>query len=290
MIIRKAYKYRLKAGPEQERLFRQQAGCCRFVWNKALALQKQRLDAGEKVLRYVEVAKLLTGWKREEKTAFLAEAGSQTLQQTLKFLDQAVKEAFDKKNPKRFPRFKKKGVSDSFRFPQGFKLDDDRVFLPKIGWARFRKSREIKGTPRNITVSRRGEHWYISIQTEMEVATPVHPSTSVVGIDLGIARFATICSIFLHLFLPSGFCNIGVYSWWRASRRRPPAFQGAGHFLPFFGKIESRPNADGAEHRVLGVVLAEDGKVIGGFLALDAGVRILLFDARNIVVCEFAFG
>jgi len=192
MKIRKAYKYQLKAKLDQERLFRQQAGCCRFVWNKALALQKQRLDAGEKVLRYAELCMQLTTWKREEETAFLADAQSQTLQQTLKFLDHALKEAFDKKNPKRFPRFKKKGVSDSFRFPQSFKLDGARIFLPKIGWVRFRQSREIEGTPRNVTVSRRGEHWYVSIQTEIEVAEPVHPSASAVGIDMGVARFATL--------------------------------------------------------------------------------------------------
>lgn len=193
MKIRKAYKYRLKAKPEQEILVRQHAGCCRFVWNKALALQKERLDSGEKVLRYVEIAKLLTGWKKEEEMVWLAEAQSQTMQQTLKFLDKAIKEAFDKKNPKRFPRFKKKGKStDSFRYPQGFKLDVNRVFLPKIGWVRFIKSREIEGTPRNVTVSRRGEHWYVSIQTEVELAEPVHLSSSSVGIDLGITRFAAL--------------------------------------------------------------------------------------------------
>lgn len=193
MKIRKAYKFRLKAKAKQVALFRQQAGCCRFLWNKALALQKERLDAGEKVLRYVEMAKLLTGWKREEETAFLATAPIHALQQTLKFLDQAIKEAFDKKNPKRFPVFKKKGLTgDSFRHPDCFKLDGNRVFLPKIGWARFIKSREIEGTPRNITVSRRGEHWYVSIQTEREIAEPVHPASSSIGIDLGVARFATL--------------------------------------------------------------------------------------------------
>lgn len=193
MKLRKAYKFRLKAKPNQLALFQQQAGCCRFVWNKALALQKERLDGGEKVLRHVDLCKLLTGWKREEGTVFLADAQSQTLQQTLKFLDQAIREAFDKKNPKRFPVFKKKGLAgDSFRYPQGFKLDGDRIFLPKIGWVRFIKSREIKGVPRNITVSRRGEHWYVSIQTEREIAEPVHPATSTIGIDLGVARFATL--------------------------------------------------------------------------------------------------
>ena len=193
MKIRKAYKYRLKAKPEQEILFRQQAGCCRFVWNKALALQKERLDSGKNLLRYVEIAKLLTGWKKEEETVWLAETQSQTMQQTLKFLDKAIKEAFDKKNPKRFPRFKKKGKStDSFRYPQGFKLDGNRIFLPKIGWVRFIKSREIEGSLRNVTVSRRGDHWYVSIQTEREIAEPIHPSVSSVGIDLGVTRFATL--------------------------------------------------------------------------------------------------
>jgi putative transposase len=193
MNVRKAYKYRLKANPEQESLFRQQAGCCRFVWNKALALQKERLDAGEKVLKFAELCKSLTAWKKEEETVWLAKTQSQALQQTLKFLDQAIKEAFDKKNPKRFPRFKKKGRhTDSFRYPQGFKLDGNRVFLPKIGWVRFIKSREIEGTPRNVTVSRRGEHWYVSLQTEREIPEPVHPCASAVGIDMGIAQFATL--------------------------------------------------------------------------------------------------
>lgn len=192
MKIRKAYKYRLQANPEQAAIFRRQAGCCRFVWNKALALQKERLNAGEKVLRYVEVAKLLTGWKREEGTAFLAEAPIHALQQTLKHLDRALLDAFSKKSPKRFPVFKKKGESDSFRHPDCFKLDGNRIYLPKIGWIRFRQSRAIEGAPRNVTVSRRGDHWFVSIQTEREVADPKHPAVTAVGIDLGVARFATL--------------------------------------------------------------------------------------------------
>ena len=192
MKQRKAYKYRIKTKLDQVALFRQQAGCCRFVWNKALALQKERLDAGEKVLNHTVLCKTLTGWKKEEGIKWLAGAQSQTLQQTLKFLDQAIKEAFNKKNPKKFPRFKKKGRgTDSFRYPQGFKLDRDRIFLPKVGWVRFTKSREIEGTPKNVTVSRRGDHWYVSIQTEREIDEPVHHSSSSIGIDLGITRFAT---------------------------------------------------------------------------------------------------
>ncbi|RCY75658.1 RNA-guided endonuclease InsQ/TnpB family protein, partial [Escherichia coli] len=34
--------------------------------------------------------------------------------------------------------------------------------------------------------------WYVSIQTESEVSTPVHPSASMVGLDAGVAKFATL--------------------------------------------------------------------------------------------------
>src|ERR1035438_10366621 len=65
MMIRKAFKYRLKTKPEDELLLRQFAGSCRFVWNKALALQKERLDQGERCLSYNKLAVLLPGWKMD---------------------------------------------------------------------------------------------------------------------------------------------------------------------------------------------------------------------------------
>ena len=47
-------------------------------------------------------------------------------------LDRALRDAFDRKSPKRFPAFYKKFVcTDSLRYPQGFRLDGD------LGVARF---------------------------------------------------------------------------------------------------------------------------------------------------------
>lgn len=191
MIIRKAFKYRLKTKPEDELLLRQFAGSCRFVWNKALALQKERLDQGEWCLSYNKLALLLPEWKAD--FPFLREVHSQPIQQSLMNLDRALKDAFDKKSPKRFPIFKRKGkATDSFRYPQGFKLDGNRIFLPKIGWVAFFKSRPVEGTPRNVTVSRKGQHWFVSIQTEIKQAEPRHPSSSIVGGDRGVKRFITL--------------------------------------------------------------------------------------------------
>lgn len=168
------------------------SGCNRFVWNKALALQKELLGQKEYCLSYYKLAPQLQEWKAAEETAFLEECPSQTLQQTLMSLDRAVKDAFNPKSAKRFPRFKKKGQSDSFRHPQGIKVRDNQVFLPKVGWVRFFKSREIVGTIKNATISRRGLHWFVSIQTEREVQPTGPGAKSMIGIDLGINKFAVL--------------------------------------------------------------------------------------------------
>jgi putative transposase len=188
MLIRRAYKFQLKTNTRQVEQLSRFAGCCRLVWNKALALQKEKLDQKIKVLAYVECAAELVAWKTELK--FLEEVHSQPLQQTLKDLDRAIKEAF--KGTKGFPKFKKKGQQDSFRYPQGIKVSNDQIYLPKIGWFKFRKSREIEGLIKNAIVSRSAGKWYVSIQAEREVAQPVHPAKSAIGIDMGVRKFAVM--------------------------------------------------------------------------------------------------
>ncbi|WP_410269518.1 helix-turn-helix domain-containing protein, partial [Desulfosalsimonas sp.] len=42
MLIRKGYKFRLKLRDVEKQKFAQFAGCCRFAWNKALAVQDER--------------------------------------------------------------------------------------------------------------------------------------------------------------------------------------------------------------------------------------------------------
>ncbi len=194
MLRRQAFKFRLEPKSAERRLLAQFAGCCRLVFNKGLALQKELLEAKKSCLSYGKLTDKLRCWKQEEDLFFLKECHSQPLQQTLKNLDRALKDAFDKSSPKRFPRFKKKGQRDSFRYPQGFKVDqvNSRVYLPKIGWVRYRQSQELVGQPKNITVDQRGQHWYVSIQTELEVEQPKPTATSIVGGDLGIARFLTL--------------------------------------------------------------------------------------------------
>jgi putative transposase len=189
-----AYKFELQPNGEQARSMRRFAGSCRFVYNKALALQRENHAAGNKFINYVAMAKLLTAWRNSAATAWLSDAPVHPLQHALKDMERAYKNFFDKRAE--FPCFKKKGLSDSFRYPdqKQFEIDqaNSRIKLPKLGWLRYRNSREILGLAKNITVSCVAGKWYASIQTEREVEQEVHPSSTIVGIDVGITRFATM--------------------------------------------------------------------------------------------------
>ncbi|MDN3508521.1 MAG: hypothetical protein P0S93_00570, partial [Candidatus Neptunochlamydia sp.] len=79
------------------------SGHCRFLWNKW----------------YHEADYFSKLWKKSEEYGFLKDAPAHCLQQKMKDLDKAFKDGFDKKQPlKRIPKFKRRGLNDSFRFPE----------------------------------------------------------------------------------------------------------------------------------------------------------------------------
>ncbi len=182
------------------------AGSCRFVYNRALAMQRARYAQGQKKLSYAALCRELTAWRRDPTTAWLASAPIHPLQQALKNLERAYSNFFEdlrklkrgeiQPEGVREPRFRKRGHGDKFRYPdpQQFSLDgaNARLFLPKLGWVRFRKSREILGEPRSATVSCSAGRWFVSILTAREIDEPLHPAQTIVGLDLGVVRFATL--------------------------------------------------------------------------------------------------
>jgi putative transposase len=204
-----AFRYELMPSGEQETKMRRFAGSARYVFNRALAIQNQERDKnGRKISGYAALCRMLTEWRNDPKTGWLREAPVHTGQQALRNLESAWARHFESlKKLKRGeiqpeavvepPQYKKKyRSSDSFRFPDPTKFHieqhNNRLLLPKVGWIRYRNSRVVQGEVRNITVSRKGSKWLVSIQTEREADKPVHPSSSMVGIDLGVVRFATL--------------------------------------------------------------------------------------------------
>lgn len=198
MITRQGFKFRLETDDAQSARLRVLCGHARFVWNQALAKCNEAADTvGEYVPRYETMAKWVTAWKQEPETDWLKEAYTDNLQQKLRDLDTAWQRYFKKVEGAQRPRFKKKGKSrDSIRFvnfDKYCKLEGNRVKLPSgLGWIKFRKSRDIVGRVKNCTVGMDGGHWFVSFQTEREIGDPKHPSTSMIGVDVGIARFITL--------------------------------------------------------------------------------------------------
>lgn len=193
MKYRQGFKFELMPDGEQQKQAKRFAGSCRFVFNKAHSLQQERFKKGEKLLGYGDLCKILTQWKKDKNTLWLNETPAQPLQQSLKDLKRGYSNFFGGRAE--LPRFKKKGAQESFRYPDPdqVKLDEanSRIFLPKFGWIRYRKSRKIKGEIKQVTLSNIREKWFVSIQTEWEKEIPPAKGT-VCGIDMGVVRFATL--------------------------------------------------------------------------------------------------
>ncbi|MBP1710459.1 MAG: Transposase [Deltaproteobacteria bacterium] len=186
--IYKAYRFRLKPNVGQGRQLARIAGVCRLVWNLCLE-QRETVYTSRRITlnsyRQLPDVTILRG-----EYDWIREIPSQVLQQKVRDLDIAYRNFFEGRAS--FPERKKKGKSiDSFRFPQGFKIDNRRVFLPKIGWVGFFKSRDIQGEPKHMTISRSGKHWFVSICCEVEIANAV-PKNKAVGIDRGIAKLCAL--------------------------------------------------------------------------------------------------
>ena len=198
MILKKTFKYRLRPNKGQIQLMSQFAGACRWVYNRGLASRKQAWEEKKERVSLFDQNKELSSLKKTEGTAWLGAIHSQVLQQALGDLDHAYKAFFCRcrsgEKPG-FPHFRCLGQHDSFRYPQGVKVEGDRVYLPKIGWTRFRKSRAISGTIKQTTVVKEAGHWYVCFSTVLTVADPIPTEVpSVIGIDLGLENFAIIAS------------------------------------------------------------------------------------------------
>ena len=187
MEIVKAFRYRIYPTAEQEALFRQTVGCCRFVYN--LCLEQRSLEwhrSNPRRLTAYDQIKELPALKA--KAPWLKDAPSHPLQQAIVDLDKAFKNFFAGRAS--YPKFRKRGDRDSFRFPdpKQFKITEGRIFLPKAGWVDWVHHRPIQGAPKTATVSREADWWYVSIQCEVEVSASVEPIGVPVGIDLGVAK------------------------------------------------------------------------------------------------------
>jgi putative transposase len=117
---------------------------------------------------------------------------STVLQQNVKRLDTAYKNFFE---GRRFPTFKNRSNFTSFTFVMGVKIQDNKIYLPKLGWMRFHNSRPIPigFLIKACTVRKRQNGWYVSIRIEDKsvpdyTTKPLKDVVKIVGCDMGITK------------------------------------------------------------------------------------------------------
>ncbi len=190
--LRKVFRFRMRPNKVQEERLMQLAGARRFVWNWALSKRKTHFETHGQGISAAELSRQLTALKSGPETAWLKEADSQLLQQSLKDLDTAYKNFFEKRA--RFPRFKSRKVDQPrFRIPQRVTVQDGKVYVPKIGWVRIFQSQNVDCATKSATFKRDAcGHWYVTLTAEFEMPDiplgPVNPD-QVIGLDAGLKDF-----------------------------------------------------------------------------------------------------
>lgn len=194
-VIKRAYKYRFYPTSEQAELLHRTFGCVRYVWNKALAERTRRYKDESASTSYVDTAKWLTQWKRDEEHAFLREVSNVPLQQALRVQQNAFAAFFAKRA--RYPQFKSKRKSrrsatfqnNAFSFRSGqLKLAKTTEPLD-IVW-----HRPLPGgaEPSTVTVScDAAGRWFVSLLVE-EAVEPLPETDAAVGVDAGLTHLITL--------------------------------------------------------------------------------------------------
>ncbi len=188
MNINYVYRFRLYPTKEQEQFLKQEIDNVRFVYNKLLAIAKEKYEKEQKRWSYYEYKKLLP--KLKEEYEFLKLSNSQSLQEAVKYLHKAFTNFF--KGLSSFPKFKKKKRTNAISIPKHFSIIGNKVKLPKLKTKlKFKKHREIEGAVKSISiVMTPSGKFYLNVLTQKDIA-PLPKATKAVAIDMGLTDFIT---------------------------------------------------------------------------------------------------
>lgn len=196
----KTYKYKIKPSQQQEELLSKFFGCVRYIYNWGLNTKTSAYKENGKAVGYVQLAKELTILKKTDECMWLNEAPNESLQQSLRSLDNAFTNFFRKKG--NYPKFKSKKYSkNSIKFINSvhFDFNNWEVKLPKLGWVKLCKNRTFdQSTCKQGTCTVSKDHcrtyWCVITVDDLQ---PKPTKTKLVkenavGIDLGIKDYAIL--------------------------------------------------------------------------------------------------
>lgn len=191
------YKFRLTPSKSQRTSLQGVLDACRWVYNQTLEVRKRAWEERQESVSYYDAKRLIPTWKAEH--PFLTQAYSQCLQDAAMRVDLALKAFFRRVKAGEtpgYPRFRSQSRYDSFTFPQvgfGWKFTHDgRLRLFGVGDVKIKLHRPMGGEIKTLTIRRDAlGNWYACFSCDVAFIHP-DPAPFVVGIDMGLAKFATL--------------------------------------------------------------------------------------------------
>ena len=185
-----AQKVRLYPTSKQKELISQQIGGARYIYNRMLALRINAYQKFSKKVGKFDLIKHATKLKGRDKTSWLKQIDSQVIQQSIANMDKAYLHFFKGGG---FPKFKSRHHSrQSFQYPQRVKIDNNKIYLPKVGWVKAKGLRPFSGKIKTVTVTHEAYQYSASILMDDAVNNiMVNHNRKTVGIDVGVANVIT---------------------------------------------------------------------------------------------------
>jgi putative transposase len=196
----RVHRIRLDPTATQGVYFARACGVSRFAYNWALAEWKRQYEAGGKP-NEAALRKQLNAIKAAE-FPWMAEVTKCAPQTAIKNVGLAFEHFFRRvklgQKPG-YPRFKRKGIRDSFRADNGpadatshaVEVTGKAVKLPRCGVVRMREALRFAGRVKSATVSRMADGWYVALAVETEDRLTAKQDRGAVGVDLGVTTLAT---------------------------------------------------------------------------------------------------
>ena len=191
----KVLRYRLYPTKAQKKVLKDTLELCRWTYNETLATRKNAWESEQKNVSYYDTKKMIPEWKQSKPT--LKNVYSQVLQEVVKRVDLAFQAFFRRckagEEPG-YPRFKGYGRYDSFTYTQtGFELNEDKLWLSKLGDIKIKLYRPVDGKIQRITIRRTPTgKLFASILVDATSAIEAPFTGQYTGVDVGIKSFLTL--------------------------------------------------------------------------------------------------
>lgn len=188
-----AHKIELRPTAPQADYLARACGSRRHCYNQLLAHFKQpgvKWSKAAAYQHYIKVIRPAFPWYNE--------VSSRVTRNAIDDLDNAFKHFFRrvKRGQKPgFPRFKKKGVGDSFALRESTKFDvaGRTLKIERLpGRVKMRQPLRFTGKPKQVTVSQTAGKFYASVLVETEDYNPHAPEGEAVGVDFGVKSLAVL--------------------------------------------------------------------------------------------------